>query len=91
MRLKTIQYGIDPDTGYVWSRCGSEVMVPIIAVDKMVPEDNFAIKIVYEKMNVLDALPTVNYCTWTRKIPVDVKNFHRKLWEMKPLKEVVKK
>ena len=86
MRKKTIQYGIDPDTGYVWSRVDSEVAVPVIDFAAMGPSDGFAMKANLERMSTLDALPSINWVRWTRKVPIELKNMHREFWGMKPLK-----
>ena len=86
MRKRTIQYGIDPETGYVWSRVGSEVALPVIDFADMGPSDGFAMKGHLERMNVFDTVPTINGVRWTRKVPVELKNVHREFWGMKPLK-----
>jgi hypothetical protein len=80
-----ITYAIDQDTGYVWSRVGSQVAVPIIDFDKMGPADAFAIKAHLERMDVLAVTTDWRMLRWTRKIPVHLKNLHRAFWGMKPL------
>lgn len=84
--MRTIMYGIDRNTGLVWSRVGSEVAVPILQYDKMTPENNFQPTYELEKMDVIQtAGQAYNSVKWTRKIPVELKNRHRKFWGMKEL------
>jgi len=85
MRNKTIQYGIDSQTGLVWSRVDSEVAVPILDYAGMKPENNFQTYYCLEKMDVLSSLPSINNVKWTRKISLRIKNNHREFWGMKPL------
>jgi len=84
--FKTIQYGIDPETGLIWSRCGSQVVVPILHFESMSVENNFEPKYFFEEMHIFEAIPAINAVKWTRKIPTEVKNIHREYWGMKPLK-----
>jgi hypothetical protein len=81
--MRTIQYGIDRDTGLVWSRIGSQVAVPVLQYDKMTPENNFTPSYELEKMDVIGH--AYNCVRWTRKIPTVIKNLHRKFWGMKPI------
>ncbi len=86
--MRTIMYGIDGDTGLVWSRVGSEVAIPVLQYDQMTPENNFQPIYELEKMDVIQtAGQAYNSVKWTRKIPVELKNRHRKFWGMKPLPE----
>jgi hypothetical protein len=84
--MRTIQYGIDRNTGLVWSRIGSEVAVPILQYDKMTPKNNFRPTYELEKIDVIHtAGQAYNSIRWTRKIPIEIKNRHRKFWGMKKL------
>jgi len=51
--MRNIQYGIDRDTGLVWSRIGSQVAVPVLQYDKMTPQNNFQTIYELEKMDVI--------------------------------------
>lgn len=83
---RTIQYGIDQNTGLVWSRVSSMIALPVLQYDKMGPEDNFQTKYALEKMDVMEVVgPSYNAVRWTRKIPSQIKNLHREFWGMKPL------
>jgi len=84
--MRNITYAYDTETGVVISRIGSEVAVPILLYDKMTPENNFNTEYELEKMDVLHLAGSWNSYKWTKKIPVDIKNTHRKFWGMKPLK-----
>ncbi len=83
--MKTIQYGIDQETGLIWSRVNSEIAVPILNYDGMQAENNYCMGYFLERMSILQATPTVNYLKWTRKIPITIKNIHRAFWGMKLL------
>jgi len=84
--MRNIQYGIDTDTGLVWSRIGSQVALPVLQFDKMTPENNFQTIYELEKMDVIHTAGHAYNCVrWTRKIPTVIKNLHRKFWGMKPI------
>lgn len=76
---------IDPD-GYVFSRVGSEVAIPVLDFERMKPENGYATNYNLEKFDVIKVAREINQCKGTRKIPVEIKNEHRKFWGMKPLK-----
>lgn len=89
--MKTIKYGIDSDTGLVWSRVGSEIAIPVLQFDKMTHQNNFQTIYELEKMDVIEvAGQAYNSVKWTRKIPVELKNRHRKFWGMKKLTQKTK-
>lgn len=83
---QTIQYAIDTETGMVISRIGSEIAIPVLQFDKMVPENNFQTIYELEKMDV----NAISHCwfqyKWTRKIPMELKNRHRTFWGLNLLK-----
>ena len=86
--MRNITYAIDLDTGLVVSRVGNELAWPILDYEEMSPENNYAMNYHLEKMSVYSA---VTYCwsalKWTRKIPVEIKNIHRRFWGFKELKK----
>jgi hypothetical protein len=73
--MNAIRYGIDRETGLVWSRNGSQVAVPVLQYDKMVPDDNFQTKYALEKFDVIEVVGSLGLIQWTRKIPVRLKNY----------------
>ena len=83
---QTIQYAVDTETGMVISRIGSEIAIPVLQFDKMLPENNFQTIYELEKMDV----SAISHCwfqyKWTRKIPTEIKNRHRTFWGLRPLK-----
>lgn len=88
---KTIQYGIEKETGIVLSRVGSEVAYPVLDFEAIgkggdgYAEGDFRGPTRYEleKMSVyMIDYPSIR---WTRKIPATVKNVHRVFWGFKPL------
>ena len=84
--MKTIQYAINCETGFVWSRVGSEIAFPVLQYDKMLPENNFTAPIELEKEQFFVFTGQVwKGLKWTRKIPKVIKNKHRKFWGMKEL------
>jgi hypothetical protein len=84
---KNIRYGIDCETGLVWSRVGSQVALPVLQYDKMVPENNFQTQYELEIMDVIEVIGSMGLVKWTRKIPLRLKNLHRAFWGMKPLQK----
>ena len=76
---RTIQYGVNID-GQVWSRVGSELAIPILDYDNMTPKNNFSISYYLEKIDVLSVCRELRFVKWTRKIPTELKNKHRKFW-----------
>jgi len=85
-RQRRISYMVDKETGYVYSRVASEVAIPVIDFAGMSSKDNFAIKANLEKFNVLDVCRSLLSTVGTRKIPIEIKNEHRKFWGMSLLK-----
>lgn len=88
MNKRTIQYAIDQDTGLVWSRVGDEVAFPECQYIEAGPNNCFDLRYKLEKDTVLRTLPHANL-KWTKKIPVKIKNVHRKFWGMKPVQVIV--
>jgi hypothetical protein len=85
--MNTIQYAFDTDTGTVWSRVGDQVAVPILDFAGMRPENNWQMNYKLEKMPVHELYgPSFYYLHWTKKLPLVIKNFHRKFWGMRPIK-----
>lgn len=83
--MRTISYAIYSVTGLVVSRVGDEVYHPILSYARMNAESNFQVSYHYERMSVFDLVPTWEHYTWTKKIPINIKNYHRKFWGFKPL------
>jgi len=81
--MKTITYMIDADLGNVMSRVGDEVAVPVLDFEGMTPDNGYAMTYNLEKFSVFD-LGHYNIIH-TRKIPISMKNKHRKFWGMKLL------
>lgn len=84
--MKTIQYGIDLQTGLIWSRYGNKVAVPILDYANMKSFNRFTAGFYLNDYDVLDVLPN-RTIRWTRKISKETKNLHRKFWGLNPLKE----
>lgn len=84
---RNIQYAIHQDDGVVWSRVGREIAVPVLEYEKIGEGGDFTKPLRWE----LEAMPMEagRYdwprLKWTKKIPVELKNRHRKFWGMKPL------
>ena len=83
---RTIQYGVTPECTVI-SKVGSEVAWPIVKWDDMGPHNNFEVKYQLEKMALTSVVEQVKSVFWVRKLPVELKNFHRRFWGFKPLKE----
>jgi hypothetical protein len=83
MRQRRIRYAIDLDTGQVVSQVGDEYAWPILDFEHMCPENNFETRYHLEKLS-WDATIR-SHLLRTRKIPIEVKNFHRKFWNLPPI------
>ena len=89
-RDKRIRYGVDLDTDMVISQRldNFECAWPILVFEGANPDNNWQMDYELEKIKSTDIPNSVYYnIKWTRKIPIKVKNVHRKFWGMKPLKE----
>jgi len=63
-----------------------ELAFVVIDFDQMGPDDAFAIKGHLEKCSMYEWPASCwPYLTWTRKIPVELKNRHRAFWGLAPL------
>jgi hypothetical protein len=85
--MNAIRYGIDRETGLVWSRVRSQIALPVLQFHKMVPDDNFQTVYELEKMDVIEVIGSLRFVKWTRKVPAQIKNLHRVFWGMKPLRK----
>ena len=83
--MKAILYGINENTGHVYSRVGSEVAIPVLRYEKMQPENNFGTIYELEKFDIIHLASEWSFIYWTRKLPVELKNMHRSFWGFKPL------
>ena len=81
---RMITYGVTND-GMVCSRYGDEIAFPVLEYNKMSPDNNFRTYYHLEK-DILFSLCGLFYLKWTKKIPIKIKNLHRKYWGLKPLK-----
>lgn len=91
MRDKRITYAIDSETGLVVSRVGNEVAWPVLNFESMKPENGWAMTYTLEKFEVnAVGYRTLGGLTWTRKLPLKLKNRHREFWGMKPTKDAGK-
>jgi hypothetical protein len=88
--MRHITYGIEEETGLVYSRVGSEVAVPVLDFEAIgqggngyAPGDfRGPTRYTLEKCPVYQ----VGYSgiRWTRNIPVEAKNHHRRYWGFPP-------
>ena len=90
--MKTITYAIDLDTGQVWSRLEGDpsvgdqkIAVPVLQYDKIGEGGDFSKPLTYrpERMDVTALIHA--RLRWTRKVPVQIRNQHRRFWGLKPL------
>lgn len=94
---RNITYGIERETGIVYSRVGRECAGPVLDFEvigkggtgddgiEYAPGDfNGPTRYHLEKMSIYDVY---RYCRWTKQIPVRIKNRHRAFWGFKPLPE----
>ena len=84
-RQRTIQYCICPN-GLVYPRVGSEMCVPVLDYPAMKQESGFQMEYNLDRFSIYSISSEWNTLKWTRKIPVNLKNIHRRFWGMKELK-----
>ena len=92
--MLTITYAIDLDTGQVWSRVEGhrtaglhKIGVPILEYARIGEGGDFTKPFTYELEAMgIEALLHARL-KWTRKIPVETKNYHRRFWGMKDTPE----
>ena|GEM_PF-4048553 len=63
---------------------GSQIAFHAIDFAGMGPADGFKIK--FCPLKKTDSFNFNGLIRWTRKVPLEAKNFHRAFWGMKPLK-----
>lgn len=83
-----ITYAVHPD-GFVVSRVDSQIVWPILDYEAIGKDGDYTKPFIFtwEKMSVHSIGREWNLLKWTRKIPTEVKNFHRQLWGMPPLNQ----
>lgn len=90
--MRTITYAVDLDTGQVWSRLEADpsvkeqkLAVPVLEYDKIGEGGDFTKPLTYclERMSITALIHA--RLKWTRKVPVEIKNQHRRFWGLKPL------
>ncbi|HDY90266.1 MAG TPA: hypothetical protein ENH82_19370 [bacterium] len=86
MRNRTIQYAIEQETGQVCSQVSGEIAIPILNYDCMQPENGYKLTYRLEKFDIFTTIGMK--LKWTRKIPQEIKNQHRKFWGFKPLTNI---
>lgn len=85
MHQRRITYLVEGESGAVYSRVGDEVAIPVLLWDKMTPANCFEPSYRLEKFKVLVVADSLVNLLRTRKIPVEIKNIHRRFWGMRPL------
>lgn len=86
---RIITYAYHKDDGLVISRVGNEIAHPVLEYEKIGQNGDFRGPIEYklEKMPVTVLGGSVwDQYVWTKKIPMWLKNRHRRFWGFKPLK-----
>jgi len=79
---KVITYAINREDGLVVSRVGSQLAWPVVQYDQIGEKGNFngPINIKLENIPVTSVGQEWGLLRWTKKIPVVLKNQHRKHW-----------
>lgn len=90
--MKHLMYAVDLDTGQVWSRLEGDpaignlkIAVPILEYHKIGEGGDFSQPFTYrlERMGVTALIHA--RLRWTRKVPVETKNTHRRFWGLSEL------
>jgi len=85
--MRNITFAIDTETRLVISRVGDELAWPILDYDNMRPENNYTMNYYLEKITVFSVVGrSYNNLKWTKKIPTNIKNLHRRFWGMEDVK-----
>lgn len=91
--MKTITYGIDLDTGLVFSRLEGDptvgdmkIAVPVLQYERIGENGDFTKPLEYRLERMSTTALIHARLRWTRKIPLDAKNLHREFWGLQPLK-----
>lgn len=91
---RCLTFAVSKEDGMVYSRCGDEIAYPVLQFGKIgeggdftQPFGDFTQPFEYqlEKSSVFSFSHCWPMLRWTRKIPVELKNLHRKFWGFKPL------
>jgi hypothetical protein len=91
---RVITYGIDDESGLVYSRVGDQVAVPVLDFeaigqggDGYAPGDfRGPTRYTLEKCSVYDIRDEWAGIRWTKQVPLPVKNAHRQFWGFPPLR-----
>ncbi len=88
-RRRTIKYGIDMETGYAVSQMGDEVAYAVLDYDKTEPAKSGwseqPMPQHLEKTKIWYVAGWLGQIRWTRAVPLQAKNMHRRFWGLKPL------
>lgn len=83
--MRNITYAIDPETDLVVSRIGDRIAWPMLDF----PANSFAMDYYGLKdFSVFELCGNSSYemLRWTKKIPVETKNLHRRFWGLSAIK-----
>ncbi|MHC4622220.1 MAG: hypothetical protein ACYTEQ_31180 [Planctomycetota bacterium] len=83
--MRSIRYAIDLDTGMVVSRVDRHWAWPILDFAGIGRDGDFTAPLEYNLEIVEDRDMYHTPLKRTRKIPIEIKNLHRKFWGMKAL------
>ena len=88
--MRSIHYRIDRDTGMVWSQVfGEGWSIPVYQYSDFGNNGDFTgeIPVKLERYGIeAVSYRIMNSLIYTKKIPKEIKNVHRKFWGMKELK-----
>ena len=88
--MRSIHYRIDRDTGMVWSQVfGEGWAIPVYQFSDFGNDGDFTgeIPVKLEKFDTFAvSCRLMDSLIYTKKIPREIKNCHRKFWGMKELK-----
>ncbi len=85
--MRQVHYAIHRDDGSIISRYGDEVAWPVIDFANIGRGGNYKAPLQYnlEQTPVLEIGREWDSLVWTRFVPVEFKNLHRKFWGLAPL------
>ena len=85
--MNTIQYGIDINSGLIWSRVGTQVAIPVFQSKNMTAKNSFNPDFEWGIFELYELAGSISTIRWTQNIPNKIKNVHREFWGMPPVGE----
>lgn len=87
MKRRKIEYAIDTETGLTWSKVGEVMAMPVMTQELMDDRIGRYPEYTLRKVNVLQVPLMHQHLNWTEELPTSIKNYHRRHWGLRKLRE----